>query len=299
MITCLVDYDEMRMVYVWQNEDEFSALISYTSSSLSSKSMSLQDLHSVPEFLFGKKRKKVERKLKINYVRLLVPKCVAMGESRPISDIGGFDIPETVSVVSGGTYNVRDDVMSKRQCIQRSDFNPLDCGPGSSVSMPELPSYSCIVDSGVSSMRSNAEFASYVVTSSCLGDRILDTGCTGPPTAYDCPKNGGNGGRGNGNDNQPAAKGRVFSSIRRLTLQFDHEYQNCPLRFDDKIRFANLLPLEMSDFDIILGMDWLAEHRATIVCHTNRVIFGDLDNPEFIYLFQFRGRNFLFRGEEL
>nr|GEY37863.1 hypothetical protein [Tanacetum cinerariifolium] len=27
----------------------------------------------------------------------------------------------------------------------------------------------------------------------------------------DCPKNGGNGGRGNGNDNQPAAKGRVFS----------------------------------------------------------------------------------------
>ncbi|GKA15398.1 putative reverse transcriptase domain-containing protein [Tanacetum coccineum] len=29
--------------------------------------------------------------------------------------------------------------------------------------------------------------------------------------ARDCPKNGGNGGRGNGNDNQPAAKGRVFS----------------------------------------------------------------------------------------
>ncbi|GJW17609.1 putative reverse transcriptase domain-containing protein [Tanacetum coccineum] len=79
----------------------------------------------------------------------------------------------------------------------------------------------------------------------------------------------------------------------------DHEYQNCPLRFDDKIRFANLLPLEMSDFDIILGMDWLAEHRAPIVCYTNRVIFGDLNNPEFIYLFQFRGRNFLFRGEEL
>ncbi|GJU27726.1 putative reverse transcriptase domain-containing protein [Tanacetum coccineum] len=91
--------------------------------------------------------------------------------------------------------------------------------------------------------------------------------------------------------------------IRQLTLQSDHEYQNCLLRFDDKIRFANLLPLEMSDFDIILGMDWLAEHRAPIVCHTNRVIFGDLNNPEFIYLFQFRfqfrGRNFLFRGEEL
>ncbi|GJS07587.1 reverse transcriptase domain-containing protein [Tanacetum coccineum] len=61
------------------------------------------------------------------------------------------------------------------------------------------------------------------------------------------------------------------------------EFRSCPLRFDDKIRFANLLPLEMSDFDIILGMDWLTEHRATIDCHTKRVIFGDLNNPEFIY----------------
>ncbi|GJR60305.1 putative reverse transcriptase domain-containing protein [Tanacetum coccineum] len=34
--------------------------------------------------------------------------------------------------------------------------------------------------------------------------------------------------------------------------------------------------------DIILGMDWLTEHRATIDCHTKRVIFGDLNNPEFI-----------------
>ncbi|GJY53390.1 retrotransposon protein, putative, ty3-gypsy subclass [Tanacetum coccineum] len=39
--------------------------------------------------------------------------------------------------------------------------------------------------------------------------------------ARDCPKNGGNGGRGNGNDNQPAAKGKYFlrPRIRQLTLQ--------------------------------------------------------------------------------
>nr|GEV31879.1 putative reverse transcriptase domain, aspartic peptidase domain protein [Tanacetum cinerariifolium] len=30
-------------------------------------------------------------------------------------------------------------------------------------------------------------------------------------------------------------------------------------------------------------MDWLTKHHATIVCHTKRVIFGDLDKPEFIY----------------
>ncbi|GJT63499.1 putative reverse transcriptase domain-containing protein [Tanacetum coccineum] len=62
-----------------------------------------------------------------------------------------------------------------------------------------------------------------------------------------------------------------------------HKYRDCPLHFDDKIRSANLLPLEMSDFDIILGMDWLTQHRATIDCHTKRVIFDDLNNPEFIY----------------
>nr|GEY61618.1 hypothetical protein [Tanacetum cinerariifolium] len=63
----------------------------------------------------------------------------------------------------------------------------------------------------------------------------------------------------------------------------NHEYQNCLLRFDDKIRFSNLFPLDMHDFDIILGMDWLTKHRSTIVCHTKSVIFDDLDKPEFVY----------------
>nr|GEW68281.1 putative reverse transcriptase domain-containing protein [Tanacetum cinerariifolium] len=39
----------------------------------------------------------------------------------------------------------------------------------------------------------------------------------------------------------------------------------------------------LSDFDIILGMDWLTKQRPTIDCHTKRVIFGDLNNLEFIY----------------
>ncbi|GJV30330.1 putative reverse transcriptase domain-containing protein [Tanacetum coccineum] len=54
-------------------------------------------------------------------------------------------------------------------------------------------------------------------------------------------------------------------------------------RFDDKIRSVNALPLDMCEFDIILGIDWLAAHRATIDCHSRRVIFGDIHTPEFIY----------------
>ncbi|GJR96413.1 putative nucleotidyltransferase, ribonuclease H [Tanacetum coccineum] len=51
------------------------------------------------------------------------------------------------------------------------------------------------------------------------------------------------------------------------------------LRFDDRIRPANLLPIHMFDFDVILGMDWLASHRATIDCYARTVIFGNVRQP--------------------
>nr|GFB36720.1 hypothetical protein [Tanacetum cinerariifolium] len=74
-----------------------------------------------------------------------------------------------------------------------------------------------------------------------------------------------------------------ISTPMRSLVVIDREYQNCPLQFDDKIRSANLFPLDMYAFDIILGMDWLINHHATIVCHNKSVIFGDLDKPKFVY----------------
>nr|GEU68089.1 integrase, catalytic region, zinc finger, CCHC-type, peptidase aspartic, catalytic [Tanacetum cinerariifolium] len=65
-----------------------------------------------------------------------------------------------------------------------------------------------------------------------------------------------------------------ISTPMRSLVVIDRKYQNCPLQFNDKIRSANLFPLDMYDFDIILGMDWLINHRAIIVCHTKSVIFG-------------------------
>ncbi|GJZ36933.1 putative reverse transcriptase domain-containing protein [Tanacetum coccineum] len=60
------------------------------------------------------------------------------------------------------------------------------------------------------------------------------------------------------------------------------EYVNCPLRFDDRIRPANLLPIHSSTL-CDLGMDWLASHRATIDCYAKTVIFGNVRQPEFVY----------------
>nr|GFC99556.1 putative reverse transcriptase domain, aspartic peptidase domain protein [Tanacetum cinerariifolium] len=39
----------------------------------------------------------------------------------------------------------------------------------------------------------------------------------------------------------------------------------------------------MFDFDVILGMDWLASHRATNDCYARTVIFGNVRQPEFVY----------------
>ncbi|GJT54722.1 ribonuclease H-like domain-containing protein [Tanacetum coccineum] len=68
----------------------------------------------------------------------------------------------------------------------------------------------------------------------------------------------------------------IISTPMKNHMLIDHEYVNCPIRFDDRIRPANLLPIHMFDFDVILGMDWLASHRATIDCYARTVIFEEV-----------------------
>ncbi|GJW17301.1 transposon ty3-G gag-pol polyprotein [Tanacetum coccineum] len=51
----------------------------------------------------------------------------------------------------------------------------------------------------------------------------------------------------------------IISTPMKNHILIDHEYVNCPLRFDDRIRPANLLPIHMT------------------------VIFGNVRQPEFVY----------------
>nr|GFC79222.1 putative reverse transcriptase domain-containing protein [Tanacetum cinerariifolium] len=74
-----------------------------------------------------------------------------------------------------------------------------------------------------------------------------------------------------------------ISTPMQDSVRITHVYRNLPLQFDDKIRAINALPLDMCEFDLILGMDWLTEHHATIDCRSYRVIFGDIHAPEFVY----------------
>nr|GEW86779.1 retrotransposon protein, putative, Ty3-gypsy subclass [Tanacetum cinerariifolium] len=76
---------------------------------------------------------------------------------------------------------------------------------------------------------------------------------------------------------------QVVNAGRNIELLSEWSGVNNKRNRDGDRIYANLFSLDMYDFDIILGMDWLINHRATIVCHTKSVIFGDLDKPEFIY----------------
>ena len=48
-------------------------------------------------------------------------------------------------------------------------------------------------------------------------------------------------------------------------------FRGCEVVIEGFVLKANLIPLEMSDFDVILGMDWLSNHRASMNCFTKKI----------------------------
>ena len=47
--------------------------------------------------------------------------------------------------------------------------------------------------------------------------------------------------------------------------------------------FVDLIILEMHDYDVILGMDFLGKYNATIVCRSKKVIFRHPREAKFLY----------------
>ena len=47
---------------------------------------------------------------------------------------------------------------------------------------------------------------------------------------------------------------------------------------------VNLIPLEMVDFDVILGMDWLSKHKALMNCFTKKIRFEKPEYPKFEFV---------------
>ncbi|KAK8597204.1 hypothetical protein V6N12_065680 [Hibiscus sabdariffa] len=69
----------------------------------------------------------------------------------------------------------------------------------------------------------------------------------------------------------------------------DKVYQRCPLMVQDEIFPADLMELPLEEFDLILGMDWLFEHRVTLDCESKIATLKTLDNRSVILVGERRG----------
>ena len=56
-------------------------------------------------------------------------------------------------------------------------------------------------------------------------------------------------------------------------------YRNCPIMLPNRVTHVELVELDMADFDVILGMDWLHDRFASIDCRTRIVKFNFPNEP--------------------
>ncbi|XP_076908463.1 uncharacterized protein LOC143565359 [Bidens hawaiensis] len=50
------------------------------------------------------------------------------------------------------------------------------------------------------------------------------------------------------------------------TILIDSVIHGCTLNLNEYDFYIDLIPMQLGIFDIIIGMDWLAQHRAEIIC---------------------------------
>ncbi|KAJ4965195.1 hypothetical protein NE237_017044 [Protea cynaroides] len=68
-----------------------------------------------------------------------------------------------------------------------------------------------------------------------------------------------------------------------LEVELEKGYEPCPVLIGEKTLDATLIQLEMADFDVILGMDWLARHSANLLCAEKKLMFKDKEGAEFSF----------------
>lgn len=65
------------------------------------------------------------------------------------------------------------------------------------------------------------------------------------------------------------------------SLDTNVAYKGCVVKIEDKELHANLVMLDMKDFDVNLSMNWLAAYHTSMDCLSKIVMFAPVDQPSF------------------
>ena len=57
--------------------------------------------------------------------------------------------------------------------------------------------------------------------------------------------------------------------------------KSCVIQVEDREMLLDLILMDMYDYDVILGMDWLAAYHASVDCFRKEVVFRPLGEPKF------------------
>ncbi|XP_016737785.1 uncharacterized protein [Gossypium hirsutum] len=71
-------------------------------------------------------------------------------------------------------------------------------------------------------------------------------------------------------------------SLLGQSVRVNRLYRNVPLEIQGTKFLTNLIELPFGEFDLILSMDWLFEHRVSLDCVTKRVVLRILDDEKIV-----------------
>ncbi|XP_043699959.1 uncharacterized protein LOC122650623 [Telopea speciosissima] len=75
----------------------------------------------------------------------------------------------------------------------------------------------------------------------------------------------------------------IVSTPTGSKVELDLVYDPCPVHVCDHGLEASLVLLDMKDFDVILGMDWLSTYGANLICAERKVLFKPAKGGEFVF----------------
>ena len=68
------------------------------------------------------------------------------------------------------------------------------------------------------------------------------------------------------------------------SINSDQVLRSCAVLVYGKELFVDLVVLDMPNYEVILGMDWLSKYHATIDCQKKIVIFRPSEEEEFLFI---------------